>query len=268
MGEVYRATDLGLRREVAIKILPEQFAHDSARLARFAREARILAALNHPNIASIYGFEETGDASFLVMELVDGETLAERLGRTGPLPVDEVLRVAAQIAEALDAAHGKGIVHRDLKPANIKVTPEGRIKVLDFGLAKSQMPDSPADLSRFSTVANVETELGVIAGTAPYMSPEQVRGHATDHRTDVWAFGCVVYELLSATRAFRGQTHPDTLAAVLQGEPEWSVLPALPGALRSLLFRTLDKDLTRRCQDASDLRAELARAGATTSMRW
>jgi serine/threonine-protein kinase len=205
MGEVYRARDARLDREVAIKTLPEAFTRDAERLARFEREAKVLASLNHPNIAAIYGLEESCGIRFLVLELVPGETLSEKLA-AGPLPVDEALALCRQIAEALEAAHEQGIVHRDLKPANIKVTPAGKVKVLDFGLAKAFVAEgSPGrDVSHSPTVTSGGTQQGVILGTAAYMSPEQARGKAVDRRTDVWSFGCVLYEMLCGRRAFEG----------------------------------------------------------------
>jgi serine/threonine protein kinase/tetratricopeptide (TPR) repeat protein len=261
MGEVYRAHDAKLGRDVAVKALPSDLATAADRLARFHREARMLAALNHPNIAAIYGLEEDEHRTFLVMELVEGETLAEGLRQSGALSVEDVLTIAAQVADALDAAHAKGIVHRDLKPENIKVTPEGRVKVLDFGLAKAQA--EPDDISMLSTYAGMETEAGVIVGTPAYMSPEQVRGQASDQRTDIWAFGCVMYELLSAKTAFHGPTRADTMAAVLQRDPQWSDLPAaVPAGIRALLRRCLEKDSARRWQSVPDLRGELGRAAS------
>ena len=262
MGEVYRAHDGKLGRDVAIKALPADVARDLDRLARFRREARTLAALNHPNIAAIYGLEESGEQSFLVMELVEGETLAERLARTGRLPWDEALRVAAQVADALDAAHAKAIVHRDIKPANIKLTPEGRVKVLDFGLAKSLLGARPGEEM---TLTRLDTQPGMVMGTPAYMSPEQVRGQATDQRTDVWAFGCVLYELCSARKAFPGPTVPDILAAVLHGEPEWSAMPREIGVTqRSVLERCLEKEPARRWPGFADLREALGQVGVPT----
>src|SRR5262245_43851935 len=226
MGEVYQATDSKLGRAVAIKILPEAFARDADRLARFEREARVLASLNHPNIAAIYGLEQSATQNFLVMELVDGETLAERIHR-GPIPLDETIGIAKQIAEALEAAHEKGIVHRDLKPANVKLTPEGRVKVLDFGLAKAfETETSKANLSQSPTLSMAATNAGVILGTAAYMSPEQARGKIVDKRADIWAFGAVLFEMLSGQRAFDGEDVSDTLANVLKTEPAWERLPA------------------------------------------
>jgi serine/threonine protein kinase/Tol biopolymer transport system component len=266
MGEVYRARDTRLGRDVAIKILPAVFVSDPQRLARFEREARVLASLNHPNIATIHGIEEgdpsTGSgqaAPALVMELVDGETLAERIAR-GPLRIGDALAIATQIAEALDAAHEKGIVHRDLKPANIKITPGGTVKVLDFGLAKAIHPEGLAGgPSNAPTMTVSGTREGVIVGTAAYMSPEQARGLAVDKRTDIWAFGCVLYEMLTGRAAFSGETISDVVAAILEREPDWDALPsALSPALRRVLRRCLDKDPKRRVRDIGDARADLA----------
>ena len=217
MGDVYQARDSKLGRGVAVKFLPESFAHDADRVARFEREARVLASLNHPNIAAIYGLENANDKKFLVMELVPGETLAERIKR-GPVPVDEVLGIARQIMEALEAAHEKGVVHRDLKPANIKVTTDGKVKVLDFGLAKAYEQDAAsAALSNSPTMASMgATNAGVILGTAAYMSPEQARGKPIDKRTDIWAFGCVLFELLAGKQAFQGEDTTEILASTLR----------------------------------------------------
>ncbi|MCA1610717.1 MAG: serine/threonine protein kinase, partial [Acidobacteria bacterium] len=230
MGEVYRARDSQLGRDVAIKVLPEAVAEDSEGMARFKREAQILAALNHPNIAAIYGLEKSdldgsGHIEALVLELVEGETLAERIA-AGPIPIDEALAMARQIAEALETAHERGIVHRDLKPANVKRTPGGQIKVLDFGLAKAVSGDgsSPNVTSSPTLTANA-TEAGIILGSAAYMSPEQARGKPVDKRADIWAFGALLYEMLSGRRAFGGDTVSDTLAAVLMMTPDWTALP-------------------------------------------
>jgi serine/threonine-protein kinase len=201
MGEVYRARDSKLKRDVAIKVLPDAFSRDAERVARFQREAEILASLNHPHIAAIYDLGREGDSQFLVLELVEGETLAERIAR-GPIPIDEALSIGTQIADALEAAHEKGVVHRDLKPANVKVTPEGRVKVLDFGLAKIHESGVHSNLSDLPTVSVMQTGGGVILGTAAYMSPEQARGKTVDRRADVWAFGCVLYEMLTGRQAF------------------------------------------------------------------
>jgi eukaryotic-like serine/threonine-protein kinase len=241
MGEVYRAHDTKLVRDVAIKVLPEAFAHDPERLSRFQREAKMLAALNHPNIATIYGLEQSNGTHYLVMELVSGETLAERIKQEGPVPVEEALKIAVRIAEALEAAHEKGIIHRDLKPANVKVTPEGKVKVLDFGLAKAFVGDATdSNPSESPTLSMAATMHGVILGTAAYMSPEQARGKAVDKRTDIWAFGCVLYELLCGHAAFEGEDITEILAAVVKTEPDWSRLPeSTPPAIRILLRRCL-----------------------------
>lgn len=259
MGEVYRAHDLKLKRDVAIKIIPVAFARDSDRLARFQREARMVAALNHANIAAIYGVEDSGSVPALVMELVEGETLAERL-RSGPIPVEEAVPLARQIAEGLEAAHEHGIVHRDLKPANIKVTPEGTVKILDFGLAKALYPEGSAfDVPDLPTLTAKPTQTGVILGTAAYMSPEQARGKRVDKRTDMWAFGAVLYEMLTGRHAFEEQTVSDTLAAVLKSEPDWNALPPdVPAVIRKLLQRCLEKDPKLRLRDIGEARIVLS----------
>ena len=269
MGVVYRATDSKLKREVAIKVLPEAFAADADRLARFEREAQVLAQLQHPSIASIYGLEESNGVRALVMELVPGEDLAERLKR-GAIPLDEAIPIAKDIAEALEAAHEKGIVHRDLKPANVKLTPDGKVKVLDFGLAKAMDPAaggaSAADLARSPTLMNSPTmtaahgtQLGVILGTAAYMAPEQARGGAVDKRADVWAFGVVLHEMLTGRSLFAADTVSDTLAGVLRGEIDLAKLPAgTPPALRLLLRRCLERNPKNRLHDAADARLVLA----------
>ncbi len=261
MGEVYRARDGKLNREVAIKVLPEAVAEDAERLARFQREAQVLASLNHPHIAAIYGLEKAGNLEALVLELVEGETLAERIG-AGPIPVDEALAIARQIADALEAAHEKGIVHRDLKPANVKVTPEGKVKVLDFGLAKALTGDrSSPDQTHSPTLTAAATQAGVVIGTAAYMSPEQARGKSVDKRADIWAFGAVLYEMLSGRKAFEGETVSDTLAAVLKTDPDWSALPAdTPAAVRRVLRRCLDRDTRTRFRDVADARVEMDEA--------
>src|SRR2546425_518160 len=255
MGEVYCARDTKLGRDVALKILPSSFARDPDRLARFRREARLLASLNHPHIAAIYGMEESGGVHCLVMELVPGETLAG----TGPLPLEKALTICRQIAEGLEEAHRKNITHRDIKPANIKVTPEGVAKILDFGLAKVlAWEQSQVDLSELPTASAVATEEGRILGTPGYMSPEQVRGKAVDKQTDIWAFGCVLYELLTGRHAFQRDTLTDTIAAVLEREPDWQALaPAMPAAVRDLLRRCLQKDKDRRLRDIGDARIEI-----------
>jgi hypothetical protein len=267
MGEVYRARDSKLGRDVAIKVLPANFVNDPERLSRFQREARMLAALNHANIATIYGLEQSGGVTCLVMELVSGETLAERV-KAGPLGIVEALKIAVQIAEALEAAHEKSIIHRDLKPANVKVTPEAKVKVLDFGLAKAFAGDAANDdPSNSPTLSAAATMQGVILGTAAYMSPEQARGKACDKRTDIWAFGCVLYELLVGKQAFQGETTTEILAAVLRGEPDWQALPAsTPVKIRDLLGRCLEKDLRRRLHDAADARIEIEEALAAPAM--
>src|ERR1022692_2590791 len=244
MGEVYRAHDIKLGRDVAIKVLPEAFAHDPERLSRFQREAKMLASLNHPNIATIYGLEQSNGTSYLVMELVSGETLAEKVKRDGPVPVEEALAIAKQIAEALEAAHEKGIIHRDLKPANVKVTPEGKVKVLDFGLAKAFAGDtSTEDMGNSPTLSMAATMQGVILGTAAYMSPEQAKGKTVDKRTDIWAFGVVLYELLTGKQAFPGDDISEILAAVIKTEPDWKHLPpSIPSKIRDLLRHCLQKD--------------------------
>ena len=277
MGEVYRARDTKLGRDVAIKVLPTLFTSDPERRARFEREARLLAALNHPHIGAIYGLEDadpsthsassgqagSGQAAVraLVLELVEGETLADRL-TTGPLPVMEVLTIARQIAEALEAAHEKGIVHRDLKPANIKITPAAVVKVLDFGLAKACADDgSGPDLSQSPTVTAGDTREGVILGTAAYMSPEQARGRSLDKRTDNWAFGCVLFEMLTGRSTFAGDTISDTIVAILERDPDWRLLPATtPSAIQHLLRRCLQKDLHRRLRDVGDARLDIEEA--------
>jgi Tol biopolymer transport system component len=264
MGEVYLARDTKLQRDVAVKILPEAFAEDAGRLARFEREAQVLASLNHPNIAQVHGFEDSGAMRALIMELVDGEDLARRLAR-GPIPLDESLTIAAQIADALDAAHGQGIVHRDLKPANIKIKEDGTVKVLDFGLAKAVAPASLSpDLMSSPTALASQTEAGVILGTAAYMSPEQARGKAVDKRTDVWAFGAVLYEMLTGRASFARDTASDTVAAVLKEEPDWARVP--PQALR-LLQWCLEKDPKRRLRDIGDVRLLLEEPGVALPAR-
>ena len=265
MGDVYRATDTKLGRDVAIKLLPEAFAADPDRLARFEREAKVLASLNHPGIAHVYGFESAtlpdGTAAhFLAMELAPGEDLSERLKR-GPIPVGEALEIAKQIAEALEEAHEKGIVHRDLKPANVKLTPDGKVKVLDFGLAKAWAGEDGGSVSGTSalsespTLAHTGTAVGLILGTAAYMSPEQARGRAVDKRADIWAFGVVLFEMLAGQRLFDGETVSDVLASVLKSEPDWLSLPkAAPASVRRLLERCLQRDPRRRLRDIGDAR--------------
>jgi len=264
MGEVYRATDTRLGRDVAIKLLPAELARDPDRLARFEREAKLLASLNHPNIAHVYGFENTtlADGSavhILAMELVPGEDLAERLKRSA-IPVDEAIVIAKQIADALEEAHEKGIVHRDLKPANVKLTPDGNVKVLDFGLAKAWdgPGDSSPDLSQSPTLAHTGTAAGVILGTAAYMSPEQARGRVVDKRADIWAFGALLFEMLRGRKLFDGETVTDVLAAVVKDPIDWSTLPpATPLTLRHLLERCLERDPKRRLRDIGEARLAL-----------
>jgi serine/threonine-protein kinase len=259
MGEVYKATDSKLQREVALKVLPDSFAKDIERLARFGREAEVLASLNHPNIAIIHGFEEAEGSRALVMELVDGDTLEDIIQRRGAMPLDEAVKIASQIALALEEAHEHGVVHRDLKPANVKVTPSGLVKVLDFGLAKA-LEDSPAgaDLSHSPTISLAATQAGIIIGTAGYMSPEQASGRPADRRADVWSFGVLFYEMLTGRRAFAGETVSHTLAAVLHGEPDLDELPAeLPSRIRRLLERCLTKDPRVRLQSIGEARVLL-----------
>jgi Tol biopolymer transport system component len=268
MGEVWRARDTRLGREVALKFLTQAVASDPDRLERFKREAQLLAQLNHPNIAAIYGLEEADGLPFLVLELVEGEDLAARLKR-GPLPVDEALAAARQVADALEEAHEHGIVHRDLKPGNVKLTPDGKVKVLDFGLAKAWSGElvtgssSSSDLSQSPTLARTGTEAGLILGTAAYMSPEQARGRRVDKRSDVWAFGALVYEMLTGRRLFDGETVSDVLAAVLTRQPDLASLPAAtPASVRRLLERCLERDAKLRLRDIGEARIALASAGA------
>jgi eukaryotic-like serine/threonine-protein kinase len=299
MGEVYRARDTRLGRDVALKVLPEALARDAERLTRFEREAQVLASLNHPNVAAIYGLEDWQGTRILILEFVSGETLAERHSaaapsaqarhsreganpwapasagttaespsvqagarRAVPIPPDEALGIACQITEGLAAAHSKGIIHRDLKPANIKITPEGKVKILDFGLAKGvQTESSPGDLSNSPTLTALGTREGVILGTAAYMSPEQARGKRLDKSTDIWSFGCVLYEMLTGRQAFLAETVSDTVVAVLKGEPDWQQLPSTtPPAIRRLLRRCLEKDPARRLHDIADARLEIDEA--------
>ncbi len=274
MGEVYRARDTRLGRDVALKVLPDAMAHDAERMARFHREAQVLASLNHPNIAAIHGLEESGGVRALVMEFVDGATLAERLvgargarpeegERRSPLPVHDALPIARQIAEALEYAHEHGVIHRDLKPANIKITPEGTVKVLDFGLAKALGAEASgsSDVSNSPTLTAAATQAGVIIGTAAYMSPEQARGKAVDRRADIWSFGCVLFEILTGKRLFEGETVTDVLAAVVRAEPDWNALPIdTPSRLRDLLRRCLIKDPKQRLRDIGEARIAIEEA--------
>jgi serine/threonine protein kinase/Tol biopolymer transport system component len=269
MGEVYQAKDHKLGRDVAIKVLPEEFARDPDRVARFQREAKLLASLNHPNIASIYGLEESGGTNFLIMELIEGETLADRIsGSAGVLAgknaaetaaIPGILKIALQIAEALEAAHEKGVIHRDLKPANIKVTPEGNVKVLDFGLAKAYAGDpGNRNLSNSPTLSDAATQQGVILGTAAYMPPEQAKGKSVDKRADIWAFGVVLFEMLAGRQLFTGDTVSETLAAVLMRDPDFSTLPAdLHPKIREMLERCLEKDPRNRYSGISDARVDI-----------
>ena len=255
MGEVYRASDSRLGRDVALKLLPEKFARDSERMARFEREAKVLASLNHPNIASIYGLEESNGARALVMELVEGVTLAERI-KKGPLPLDEALPIGKQIAEGLEYAHERGIIHRDLKPSNVKVRPDGEVKILDFGLAKAfEGETSEEEIENSPTLSAMATRMGVLLGTAAYMSPEQARGKRVDRRADIWAFGCVLYEMLTGREALGGETTSDILACVIRPEPDWSSLSStVPWRIRQLLRRCLQKDAKQRLRDMGEAR--------------
>ena len=266
MGEVWRARDTRLGREVALKVLPEAFASDRERMTRFQREAQLLAALNHPHIASIYSFETVDDVRVLVMELVPGETIRELLHK-GPLPLPRALALAHDVAEALGAAHAKGILHRDLKPSNVKVTPEGNVKLLDFGLAKAFAPGlGGSDLSESPTLETGATQKGVILGTAPYLSPEQARGAELDARSDVWAFGCLVFEMLTGRKAFDGPTASDVLVAILDREPDWNALPPdTPIPVFDLLKGCLAKRVDERLPDLAHARKQidLVRSGKT-----
>jgi len=268
MGQVYRAKDTKLGRHVAIKVLPVSFMQDPARRSRFEQEARALAALNHPNIAAIYGFENDHDSCAIVLELVEGPTLDTRIERN-PIPLREALRIARQLTEALEAAHDKGIAHRDLKPNNIKITPNGAVKVLDFGLAKVLAGESA--VQNFSQ-ALTDTGQGVILGTPAYMSPEQATGQTVDGSTDVWAFGCVLFEMLTGRRAFPGDSTTEMIGAILGREPNWALLPKdMPESIRRLLRRCLEKDPRQRMHHIADARIELddtlSSLAATTSVR-
>ena len=266
MGEVYRATDTKLKRDVAVKVLPSEVASDPERLARFQREAEVLASLNHPNIAAIYGLEDAGDTKALVMELVEGPTLADRIAQ-GPIPVDEALPIAKQIAEALEAAHEQGIIHRDLKPANVKVRPDGTVKVLDFGLAKAMEPPgvSPS-VSQSPTISMAATQAGIILGTAAYMSPEQSRGKAVDKRADIWAFGVVLYEMLTGQQAFADEDVSMTLSKVLRVDPDFDALPDdVSARVRQALKVCLQKDAKQRGGDMAAIRLALEGAFETVA---
>ena len=256
MGEVYLARDTRLDREVAIKALPEQFASEPERLQRFQREAKLLASLRHPHIAAIHGVEESSGRLFLILELAEGETLADRISR-GPIPLEEALGIARQIADALEAAHEKGIVHRDLKPANVKISPDGEVKLLDFGLAKAwgDGESSSPDVTHSPTITHMATGFGIILGTAAYMSPEQARGKAVDRRTDIWAFGVLLYEMLSGKRLFQGESVSDVLASVLKTDPDLTALPAdTPPSIRRLIQRCLERDPRKRLRDIGEAR--------------
>ena len=264
MGEVWQARDTTLDRDVALKVLPEAFTSDPERLARFEREAKVLASLNHPNIGTIYGLEEAEGVKALVLELVEGPTLADRI-KQGPLPIDEALAIATQIAAALEAAHEQGVIHRDLKPANVKVKDDGTVKVLDFGLAKALDTRPDGDPSQSPTLTAAATQMGVIMGTAAYMSPEQARGKPVDKRADIWAFGVVLFEMLTGQRVFEGETVSETLAAVMMREPEWDRSPAaVPSTLTTLIRRCLQKDPRQRVRDIGDVRLAMEGAFDTT----
>jgi serine/threonine protein kinase len=257
MGEVYRARDTHLHRDVAVKILPETFAADPDRVARFEREARTLATLNHPHIAQVFGLEKTAGLVAIIMELVEGDDLAARLSR-GPIEVDDAVPIARQLAEALEAAHDAGIVHRDLKPANIKLRPDGVIKVLDFGLAKALQPDGSGATPASTMTSPAMTQAGIILGTAAYMAPEQAKGRVVDRRADIWAFGCVVFEMLAGRRPFGGEDLTDTITAIMRDAPAWSLLPRdTPPRLRDLLARCLEKDPRKRLRDIGEARLVL-----------
>ncbi len=264
MGQVYQATDTNLDRQVAIKVLPDAFSSDPDRLARFEREAKVLASLNHPNIGAIYALEQSGGTRALVLELVEGPTLADRIAQ-GPIPIDEAFPIAKQIAEALEAAHEAGVIHRDLKPANIKVREDGTVKVLDFGLAKALDPSPTGDPSQSPTLTAAATQMGVIMGTAAYMSPEQARGKPVDKRADIWAFGCVLYEMLTGQRAFQGEDVSLTLASVMKSDLNVKTLPQdVPATVRTVLRRCLEKDPLQRIRDMGDVRLAMKGAFETT----
>jgi serine/threonine protein kinase len=259
IGVVYKAEDLKLKRLVALKFLPEELSRDKHALERFRREAQAASALNHSNICTVYDIDEVDGRHFVAMELLEGRTLKHRIaGRA--MPTDQVLELGIQIADALDAAHKKGIIHRDVKPANVKVTPEGKVKVLDFGLGKAFEPEgSDADLSKSPTISAAATRAGVILGTAAYMSPEQARGKPVDKRSDIWAFGCVLYEMLTGGQAFGAASVSDSIAAVMRGAPDWNALPVeTPAAIRLLLCRCLQKEPRERLHDIGDGRLEVA----------
>src|SRR6516225_3338791 len=258
MGEVYRARDTNLKRDVALKTLPPAVANDADRLARFQREAEVLASLNHPNIAHIYGLERSEATTALAMELIEGPTLEDRIAE-GRIPVEEALRIATQIADALEAAHERGIVHRDLKPSNIKLRPDGVVKVLDFGIAKALDPRATTGPGPVALTTPAMTEAGFVLGTAAYMSPEQARGKAVDRRTDIWAFGCVLYEMLTGQSAFGGEDVTSTIARVLEVGANLSALPTgVPPAVRRTLELCLEKDVRKRIADMRDVKLALA----------
>ena len=259
MGEVYRATDTILKRQVAIKVLPEVVAADAERIARFQREAEVLASLNHPRIATIYGVEKSDRVIALVMELVEGPTLAERLAK-GPLPVDEALQIAAQIAEALEAAYEHRVIHRDLKPSNIKLRSDNTVKVLDFGLAKTleAAPSESASVTHSPTITSAMTRPGIVLGTAAYMAPEQARGDVVDQRADIWSFGCVLYEMLTGRMAFGARTVTETIAKILEGHADLNALPpSTPPAIRRLVRRCLERPVRTRLQHIGDALADI-----------
>ena len=257
---MYRARDTKLDRDVALKVLRDVFVTDPDRLARFEREAKVLASLNHPNIATIYGLEEADGVRALILELVEGPTLADRI-KQGPIPLDEALPIAKQIAEALEAAHEQGVIHRDLKPANVKVKDDGTVKVLDFGLAKALDPNPTGDPSQSPTLTAAATQMGVIMGTAAYMSPEQAAGQVADKRSDIWSFGVVLFEMLTGQRLFTGETVSHVLASVLKTDPNWALLRAdTPPAIQRLLRRSLERKRKRRLPDAAVARLEIEEA--------
>ena len=268
MGEVYQARDTTLDRDVALKVLPEAFTSDPDRLARFEREAKVLASLNHPNIGSIYGLEEAEGVKALVLELIEGPTLADRI-KQGPIPIDEALPIAKQIADALEAAHEQGVIHRDLKPANIKVKPDGTVKVLDFGLAKAFQPDAAdpnMSMSPTISLTAAATQMGMVIGTAAYMSPEQAKGKVIDKRADIWAFGAVLYEMLAGARPFAGDDLSETLARVIDREPDWDALPGtVPPVLSTFLRRCLQKNPKKRIRDIGDVSLAMEGAFETVS---
>ena len=268
MGEVYRATDTKLKRDVALKVLPQSFTQDPQRMTRFTREAQVLASLNHPNIGAIHGLEEEGGVRALVLELIEGEDLSEHIAK-GPIPLEEALKIALQIAEAVEAAHEKGIIHRDLKPANVKITPEGQVKVLDFGLAKAleEGPTRSPDMTQSPTLTMQATQAGIILGTAAYMSPEQARGIPADVRSDIWGFGVILFEMLTARKAFQGEDITLTLASVVKEEPEWDLLPKEASSLRRVLARCLAKEPRARFHHIADVRIAIEESLAEPSTR-